>query len=249
MYQVLETKSPEVKLENNAYIFENPDLLINYDFWAMGGQVSFSITNKLDIPIYIDWDHSHLINNGISYEYWYDEEVSRTTYRSSTSSAGVSALSVIAAAYGYPQSNYRYSATSGSMASQSKKTKQIIQLPPKSTIQVSKFAISRSVYFDCDFNLSHKSLKQSDSKTFGLEVSPVTFRNFLSYSTSEKSEADKLIDNKFYISMATFASKIKFAGKMSAKANACNISGRKSRYAFEKISPYKKPNAFFLRAR
>lgn len=32
MYQIMETKSPEVKLENNAYIFENADLLINYDF-------------------------------------------------------------------------------------------------------------------------------------------------------------------------------------------------------------------------
>ncbi|MBK7958761.1 MAG: hypothetical protein IPK03_12045 [Bacteroidetes bacterium] len=106
MYQVQETKSPDTKFENDAYVFENAEVKINYNFWALGGQVGFTITNKLDIPIYIDWNQSHLIFNGSSYEYWYDEEETKSAYRSSTISGQSSILTVLAGAYGSNRATY-----------------------------------------------------------------------------------------------------------------------------------------------
>jgi hypothetical protein len=74
MYQVLETGSPELSEKSDSLIFENSDVKVSYDFWTNGGKVDFLIFNKLNAPIYVDWDKSHLIYNGVAYEYWYDSQ-------------------------------------------------------------------------------------------------------------------------------------------------------------------------------
>ena len=252
MYQVQETKSPDTKFENNAYVYENNEVKINYNFWALGGQVEFTITNKLDIPIYIDWNQSHLIFNGSSYEYWYDEEETKSAYRSSTISGQSSILTLLAGAYGSNRTTYGRSATAGLMSSNKKKVKQIIQIPSKSAISISKFNINKTPYFDCDFNLSQKSRKTNSTKEFSIENSPIIFRNFISYSTHENQNQFKIIDNKFYVSSASFISKTKFLGK-KVFLNTCNIVGYKKSTNYKSNAYYEYPNnkanTFYIRAR
>ena len=40
--------------------------------------MTFTIFNKLDIPIYIDWKKSSYIDNSVKLNYWVDEEMKKT---------------------------------------------------------------------------------------------------------------------------------------------------------------------------
>ena len=237
IYQVLETKSKDLKFENDKYYFENADLLISYNLWTQGGQLSMSIRNKLDSPITIDLNNSHFIKDGISYEYWYDEEVTNSTYKSSS----VSTIARLTNS----RNNYGYSASAGVMASKKIKTKQILHIPPKSSININKFTISNTVIFDCEFNTSPQSLRNSNTKAFGIENSPLLFRNYISYTTKGIVDQPKIIDNKMYVSTASFIKQKAFLGTLSKDAS-CNIKGKYVK-RLSRISPYKKANSFFIK--
>ena len=57
-----ETK-PLSSTSNKDNTFENDTLKIIYSFWSEGGVFSFSVYNKLSIPLYIDWKKSSFIKN------------------------------------------------------------------------------------------------------------------------------------------------------------------------------------------
>src|ERR1700730_10311196 len=77
--QFYETKTTSpMKVENNCYTFENDTIKIVYSFWANHGTLSYTVYNKLDVPIYIDWKKSSYVKNGEKLDYWKD----RTTTNS-----------------------------------------------------------------------------------------------------------------------------------------------------------------------
>lgn len=248
VYQVLETNSNNVKLKNNEYLYENNDLLISYNFWAEGGRISFSINNKTDAPIYIDWDKSHFIYNGISFEYWNDMEETNTISSSNQSkrSKTINTNNTLVLNTGRiseiksTEINNRFS------QSNSIKTKQkkIIQIPPKSTINVSRFSIESTPYFNCNFNLKSTSLKSPISKVFTKDESPILFRNYLTYSINHSFEQVKSIDNEFFISSISFLSKNTFLGTDSTYQD-CDVFGNYM-YKHHYNQPFKKSNSFYL---
>ncbi len=251
MYQVIETSSSDAKLEKDSYAFENADLKISYNFWADGGRVYFFVTNKLDVPIYIDWDKSHLIYNGTSYEYWYDSEETNSFYSSASTGSSYTFADAIVnifggSAYGSGQSNT--SATSRKVAvvaSSKSKPKKVIQIPPRSSIIVSKFSISKAPFYNCDFNLRNTSYRTPNTKTFNKSDSPLSFRNYLTYSSKENFEQSKTIDNEFYISSISFMTDRLFFGKSSARTD-CDLNGGKV-YGKKYSRPYMKPTNFYIK--
>jgi hypothetical protein len=64
---------------DSMYVFENDTVRIAYDFWQNKGKMSFSIYNKLGIPIFIDWKNSALIINDNKYAYWVEKETRNGT--------------------------------------------------------------------------------------------------------------------------------------------------------------------------
>jgi hypothetical protein len=65
----------QIKSNNDrSFKFENDSIEINYSFWADKGIMSFSLTNRLPIPIYIDWKKSNFISNNDKFNYWDGEE-------------------------------------------------------------------------------------------------------------------------------------------------------------------------------
>jgi hypothetical protein len=250
MYQVLETTAPKGKQENEGVVFESPDLKITYNLWVNSGRVEFFIYNKLNAPIYVNWDKSHLIYNGISNEYLLDGEQSSATFNSiatGTSRGSSNSFVNLLSGIGYGSSNSAGSYVGRkavTVASSTYKPKKIIQIPPKSAIVVSNFSISKSPYFDCDVNLKNTSLNKASTKTFNEETSPISIRNYLTYSTDQLLEKDIIIENNFYVSKVTFMSESMFRGKLE-KNKGCDINGRTgtiSEYAY----PYKKSNAFYI---
>ena len=60
---------------NSSYEYENDTVKITYSFWGDKGNMSFTILNKLKVPIYIDWKKSFLIKNNQYNSYWLDEAI------------------------------------------------------------------------------------------------------------------------------------------------------------------------------
>jgi len=251
VYQVFETNSNDTKLKNNIYLHENNDLNISYNFWAEGGKVAFKINNKTESPIYIDWDKSHFISNGISFEYWYDVEETNSFNSSETSNNSKTIITndiinvLEGNTVGLSQIN---SSVIGKNASQSltfkTRPKKNIQIPAKSSIIVSKFSINKTPYFDCDFNLKNTILKSPKSKTFTKDDSPLLFRNYLTYYTNDSFEQAKSIDNEFFISSISFLSRKSFVGKDSTYQD-CDIYGNIIYRHYHK-QPQKKSSSFYL---
>ena len=74
--QVYDTATTNTKLENDYWVFENDSIKLTYDFWRERGIMSFSLYNKEDKPIYVDWKNSSFIHNSNKLNYWVDEEFS-----------------------------------------------------------------------------------------------------------------------------------------------------------------------------
>jgi hypothetical protein len=199
IYQVLEISSTDPKISSSNNEYETNELKVSYNFWSNGGKVYFQFTNKLDVPIYIDWNKSHLINNGISYDYWNDTE----------------------------------------------ETKRIIQVPPNSSIIISKFTINKSPFYDCNFNLKTSRKKPINTKTFNVEETPLKFRHFITCSTKEDFTSPIIVDNSFYLSSVSFMPLRTFLGKSLSRKD-CDLKGVKTLIIY-KERPFKKPNNFYIK--
>ena len=257
MYQILETTSPDTKLDKDNYINENSDVKITYDFWSDGGAISFFIFNKLDQPIYIDWDKCHLIYNGASYEYWFDSEEIKSFYSSSSQtnsySFGNSVVNILTdgtSTSGNSSSRgstSTYRNNSGFASTTKFRPKKIIHIPSKSGIFVSKFSISKSPYYTCDFNLK-SIISKTEIKTqkFSKDESPLNFRNYITYSLNESFDASKVLDNEFYISSIQNMNLFAFQGQQEY-IKYCKINGMKAS-KIEYQYPYKKSNRFYIKS-
>ena len=253
IYQVFELSSSEIKPVDKSLVFENKDVKITYNFWSNGGQVYFKLTNKTDAELYIDWDKSHLIYNGISYEYWNDVEEINSFYASLSTTSSNTFSDATVNIFGNSASGYASSTGSSlgkkiaSMSTTKVKPKKVIFLPAKSSVVVSKFTISKSPYYNCDYNLKLMKSKSSKTVSFTKENSPLEFRNQIFYSNDDKFNNKVSVDNSFYISSISFMSEKTFKGK-SYTEKECNIEGSKSESSYNEY-PFKKSNTFYIIAK
>lgn len=186
-----ETK-PMNGASNESNIFENDTVKIVYSFWSENGAYSFSVFNKLNVPLYIDWKKSSLVKNNDKLNYWSDEVLTQSSLKKST---GLSYFG-----------NSLLSLESGFTSSL--KPEQITFIAPKSTIYKIQFYLNGSL----DSKLPKNSEKLlvpkigSPKKTekilyinYRENNTPLFFRNFMTLSTSDKFEKEFYIDNGFYV--------------------------------------------------
>jgi hypothetical protein len=234
-YQVLETTSNDAKLQGEQLVYENSEVKLTYNFWSNNGQIGFLMFNKTDKPIFIDWDKSHLIHNGISYDYWNDTEKTN-------------AYSVSKSGYVNNVISNTVSLASGTKATMSEMTtakpKKIVHVPPRSAVSVNTFNIQSTPFYDCDFKLRYSSAKNLKVKTFDKASSPAVFRNYITYSDNANADNYKIVDNEFYVSSIKNVSYQTFEGK-SKIVTICTKRGEE--YEVYKPSyPYRQPNSFFI---
>jgi len=75
---VFYVKSNMNKDADTAYVFENDTVRIRYDLWENKGKMHFSIYNKLNVPLFIDWKNSSFIMNDLPVPYWIDKTETRS---------------------------------------------------------------------------------------------------------------------------------------------------------------------------
>lgn len=64
---------------NDNFVYENDSVKITYTFWANGGAMSFVLFNKMDKPLYIDWERSSMIVDATN-QFYYNENLAGEGY-------------------------------------------------------------------------------------------------------------------------------------------------------------------------
>lgn len=197
--QVLSTKADgNIGQQNGYFVFENDTVKILYSFWNEKGLVNFSIYNKLDRPLYIDWKKSSYVDNSVKLNYWSDEEF--------TASLGATS------SYFYngpilPPGLAVGSSLSASVSAR-KKPERITFIPPESQYSRAQFHISPLKSFQMNVNTASYEMPRNDkprkkttvySTSFNKNTSPLHFRNYLTFSLTENFDDEFYIDNGFYV--------------------------------------------------
>lgn len=201
-----------IGVKENHYVFENDTVLIVYGFWLEKGIMSFSVYNKLQIPLYIDWRKSAYVNNEQKFDYWYDvEKVETQQYSAST---GIS-KSVFVPGFQVPGSLtgnwYNINASQGVVYGTALKTKpeRITFIAPNTSITKVQYEIyengvylaeGKTKFFEARKTYSSDSLKEPIAY---MDMSPsesvVNFGNFLTLSTSEQFTNEFYMNHTFYV--------------------------------------------------
>ena len=199
--QLYETKSNlPLDQSKSQYIFDNDTLRIEYNFWANKGVLSYKITNKLDVPVYIDWKKSSFIQNGQKFDYWSDIAI--------TNSSGYN--------YNFYRNLWLYEGSSVTV-----KPERVTFLAPKSFIMADRFIIcpvsavasniGGAAVIDVP-GIPGKSINVKE-KEYDQSGSPLAFRNFLTYSFTEQLTGEKYINNSFYVSKVIEMKRMDFFNK------------------------------------
>lgn len=192
--QIFETSTTNTKKKEDFWVYENDSLILTYKFWASHGTMNFSVFNKLDKPIYIDWKNCSFICNSNKLDYWVDQEVSNLVnyYK------------------GYYISEKGYEKTKEKSSSTTLKPERITFIPPKSFYHRSQFYLLPINYFEIEKKSTNTLVvprnDDPQKKTtiyeikFDSTTSPFKFRNFIAYSFSENASEFHFIDNEFFLS-------------------------------------------------
>lgn len=232
--QVLDTSGMNTKLKEGYYVFENDTVKITYAFWENKGVMSFSIFNKTDKPLYIDWKNSSFIHNDNKRDYWIDE--------THTDLVGY----YKGVYYNGPKIEPGYAVSAGAQisASSAVKAERITFIPPKSKFSKSSFLLLPVCYYESDNftgtdeprNDNPKKVTKVITEKFTYDSSPLRFRNYLAFSFVENSQPQFYVDNEFYLSSVTEMDIRHYRGAYLGSDNGVFI--------YEK--PFKKPTAFFI---
>jgi hypothetical protein len=172
--------------------FENDTLKIVYYFWDLGGSMSFGIFNKLSVPIYINWQKSACIISNRRESYYQDET---TLVNTSTASSMQS-------------TDYRRMLAAGASVTTVSKADKISFIAPHSYIS----RVGPTLWEGAGAKLPDSSPKlhthslNDDSIPAQIAFypsfnSPLRFRNFLTYSTTEDFQHEQYVDNGFFLSI------------------------------------------------
>jgi len=244
---VIETKSNNVRFDGTHYSFENDSVKISYNFWANKGIVSFSVFNKLEKPLYIDWKKSSFIVNTTKFDYWIDEEISKSVefygsyfYRGTPLRPG----------------QFNFSETVGVSTTSTIRIERITFVPPRTNYDRAQFFIFPNNY-NTRLNVNSKSIEVSRNdkpkkKTtiyianFFSENSPLFFRNFLTFSFSESFNEEFYVDNSFHISEIKEVDKRHFQQYVYDPTRTGKFFLRDEFGNPIISSPFAAPNSFFM---
>lgn len=241
---ILKTESTNTHLRDSSFVFENDTIKITYNFWCNRGLLSYSIYNKLAVPLYIDWKKSSYIVNENKLNYWVDKE--QTNVVSYYQGLG----------YRGPLLAPGYTATTSVGVSSISKYKEerITFIPPKSYIYRSSFYLVDKLYtfpeptsyneVENNYDYSKKAKKEYIGKEiFNKTNSPFTFRNFLSISTNEKFDTEFYVDNDFWVTGLQKMNSKQFIEDDIYINVYLTLNLKTKNYTENK---YKKPNLFFI---
>ncbi|MCU4164566.1 hypothetical protein [Carboxylicivirga caseinilyticus] len=183
-YQIITLDSSLNKPSNNGFVYENDTILLQYTFNGANAPLDVDIFNKLNAPLYINWNESSVIINGQSYP-----------LNPSQSKVSID--------YSEVSSEYLYNTyTQGSGDGTIWHSDRSGFIPPQSNITIqsmntwnqfisSEHSIGQNTY------ISASGEKITEYK-FDKESSPLELRCYLSYK-DQTADTWKFVDHQFWI--------------------------------------------------
>lgn len=216
-------------LQNDTLLRQANDTFeIVYNLFDENGLVSFSIHNKYNTPLYVDWKRSAFITGTQKYDYWEDKAEAYIV----TSGRTLQWLRI----YGdtYYQS---YGIIS--------KPEQISFIPPNTTVTMARFRISGNLI---DTGLKAQQVNKTYKKgTTKIHVknyveanSPLSFRNFLTLSLKHDFSEEFYVDHKFWVNEITEMPDKQFNGP------AVYVKEENGFMQTDYTYPYSQPNRFYI---
>ncbi len=195
-YQYLTLASNIPKNNEGEFIIENDTLLVKYKFSGLGGPVQIYAYNKLNKPLYIDWNKSAIIIGDHSQSYVTGTATLKGTYNGST----------------YGLSNNRspyggnYGSNYGRLSGVIQTEKDLSFIPPKTYIDERRLLV-KSEFLALDPALKHRiniptAIGTASAKyvNFDQAASPLQFRSFLTVSANEDLSHSFHFENSFWVS-------------------------------------------------
>lgn len=183
------TNTPQNE-KTGDFVMENDSVKITYDFAGQNAPISIQIQNKLDQPLYLDWQRSALVYNDSAISYAGNDAIIN---------ANVSGA------------QYKYSnrwTVSGSNISGSVALPQFIEfIPPHAFIKkipllltsVPFINIADSVFRDTVL-LGREYPARAKKASFSFDNSPLVFSSYLTFFTGESERHNVSYQQQFYIS-------------------------------------------------
>lgn len=209
--QVVTLHSPNVILQDKAFVYETDSLRLQFNFQGENGVVRMNIYNKLEVPLYIDWKRSAFVKGAEKFNYWVDEAYLRGEfYRNGYAAPSLEPTNRI------HSEHYRYSQhvwRSGSIQGIIYKDEPVAFILPKMSIDYARFMVapgkawplppSRGTVEQVDVSVSESNYKKKKDLVryeFSEANSPLKFRNYLTLSTDAQFRTEFHIDTPFYAS-------------------------------------------------
>lgn len=226
-YMQVSTVKSNFTQNDTLLMYENDTLKIVYNLYADNGLLSFTIYNKTNSPLYVDWKRSALIKGTSKEDYWEDKQ------------------DIILVTEGYPLSWHRNYNNNQYSYGIIVKPEQVSFIPPQTAITMARFRLYPSLYTG---KLTEKVFPKTPlhskyrlySASFSDTTSPLTFRNFLTLSLSHNFNKEFYIDHSFWVSDITIMKHKQFTGEtVTITENNASITD----YSY----PYQKPNNFYIK--
>ena len=238
--QVFNTAAVNLQTKDKFFVFENDTLKVTYSFWTNKGVMSFSVYNKLEKPIYIDWKNSSFIYNDNKLNYWIDEQQTK--------------MERYYGGYFYngPLITPGFTINEGIQrtASTTLKPERITFIPPKSKYDRFQFFLMPVDFYPINVHANKSIVPRNDNpkrnssvynEDFSFNNSPLKFRNYLAVSFSENSQQYFFIDNKFYLTSVKEMEYKHFTGKLINDAD--EFIGINPIYEF----PFQDATSFYIK--
>ncbi len=224
--QIANISSPQMKIRDDGkFCYNEEDIVVDYNFWAENGRVSFVITNNSDKDIYVDLSRSFLVVNGMTFDYFKNRTFSTNASSTVISSSAYSGLNTyatangmadafssyyggmgistaLATASGYSRTNgysHRSSASNTIDVGVEYSEKSGVWIPAHSARSFCEFSLLGAPYRQC--GLARNPSKREDATlTFTQNSTPLAFDNLLMLVVDG---VDHRLTNSFYIERVT----------------------------------------------
>jgi len=247
--RLTETQSIGKDAVDNS-VYENNDIKITYDMWSENGIMYFTLYNKTEKPLYIDWKRSVFIYNSWKNNYWVEKSTAEDFYVPVGTGKNISfqkrTSTVVQERYTFiPPKTYVAVPTSyyilGDVSQVDVKDEN-----GKMKIMVTDLRHDKSATKEKVAKSTGKGTTKVWTKSYDAASSPHVFRNFLTYSKTENFANETNVENEFIVSKHTEMTTKNFLGK-STKVKAIKQKGKsktKSKYKIYE-SPFRAGTSFY----
>lgn len=193
-YQYTTISSSNMSMnENQELVFENDSVRIVYNFNGYGGPVNITVQNKLQVPVYVDWQKSAIITDGHAVSYASKDVKIEGGVQSSSSTIGGGGT-----AYGVSSGNFQAVASL---------PPSIDFIPPQSffarnpiMLRNSFIAVPESEYHKLKYAATETYTVPVKAAVFTEGSSPYKFRSYLTLIIGEVNARPVGFEHSFFVS-------------------------------------------------